>query len=201
MTDLIRAPEPITTEERDFIARVENTMRPAFLDAIAREYAPREGPVAGIAERMSAAAPGHRLQTAVEANMDASRHFDALPAEERSAAAQQAALVTARTIDARLTVQAADGRLGELAGKGADRLLRGEYEKVAHEAGGQAGMVLGGAINRARYLQVAEIQRQAGAGVTPPAAGSRHTSGTVDAVAAKPPDRAKDTRHQPHVRG
>ena len=199
MNDMIRAPQPITTEDREFIAKVENTMRPAFLDAIAREYAPRNQPAAEIAERMSAAAPGHRLQTAVEANMKASRAFDGLPADEWSAAAQQAALVSARTIDARLTVQAADSRLGALVGKGADRLLRGQYEEVAHEAGGQVGGVLGGAANRSRFLQMEEIQRQAGAGITPP--GPRTTSDTVNAAAAKPADRTKDPRHQPHTRG
>jgi hypothetical protein len=200
MTDPIRAPQPITTEEREFIAEVEKTMRPAFLEAVAHEFGPRDRPAAEIVEQMSAAAPGHRLQTAVEANMDGSRHFDALPAEERSAAAQQAALVSARTIGARLTVQAADGRLGALAGKGADRLLRGQYEKVAQEAGGQVGLVLGGAANRARFLQVAEIQRQAGLGVTPPAPGPRTTSNPA-APAPKPPDRTKDAHHQPHTRG
>jgi hypothetical protein len=198
MTEPFPAPRPITSEEREFVENVEKSMRPAFLDAVAHEFAPRDRPAAEIVERMPATAPGHRLQTAVEANMDASRHFDALPAEERSAVAQQAALASARTIDARLTVEAADGRLGELVGEGADRLLRGEYEKVAHEAAGQVGLVLGGAINRARFRQMEETQRHAGAGVTPPAAGSRSTSSTVDAV-AKPADRTSE-RHQPHVR-
>ncbi|WP_410787636.1 hypothetical protein [Kribbella sp. C-35] len=200
MTELFPAPRPITSEEREFVENVEKSMRPAFLEAVAREFEPYDRPAAEIAERMSAAAPGERLQTAVEAHMNASRHFATLPAEERSAVAQQAALASASTIDARLTVEAADGRLGELVGKGADRLLRGQYEKVAHEAGGQVGLILGGAINRAHFRQMEETQRHAAAGVTPPAAGSRSTSGTADAVAAKPADRTSD-RHQPHVRG
>ncbi|WP_350276953.1 hypothetical protein [Kribbella sp. HUAS MG21] len=194
MTEPFPAPRPISTEEREFVATVEASMRPAFVEAVAHEFGPFDRPTAEILQRMSAAAPGERLQTAVEARMNSAPHFDALPSEERSAAAQQAALVAARTIDARLTVQAAEGRLGTLAGKGADRLLRGQYEKVAQEAGGQAGLVLGGAINRARFLQVAEIQRQAGAGVAAPAPGSRSTSGTAEAAAAKPGDRAKDAR-------
>jgi hypothetical protein len=194
MTEPFAAPRPISTEERDFVATVENSMRPAFLEAVAHEFGPYDRATEEIVDRMSAAAPGERLQTAVEARMNSGRHFDALPAEERSAAAEQGALAAARTIDSRLTVQAAEGRLGALAGKGADRLLRGQYEKVAHEAGGQVGLVLGGAINRAQFLQVAEIQRQAGAGVTPPGAGARSTSGTTEAAAAKPADRVKDAR-------
>ncbi|MGW6199032.1 hypothetical protein ACWF0M_22995 [Kribbella sp. NPDC055110] len=199
MTEPFPAPRPITSEEREFVGRVEKSMRPAFLDAVAHEIGPYDRPAAEIAERMSAAAPGERLQTAVEAHLNASRRLATVPAEERSAVAQQAALAAATVIDARLTVQAAEGRLGELAGKGADRLLRGQYEKVAQEAGGQVGLVLGGAINRAHFRQMEQTQRHAAAGVTP--AGSRSTSGTVDVdAAAAPADRTKNERHQPHVR-
>lgn len=169
-------------------------MRPEFLKAVGREYGPYGRPTDDVLAEMAAAAPGHRLQTAVEANMSRSTHFDALPAEERSAYAEQAALVTATRIDARLTVETADNRLGALAGKAADRLLRGQYEKVAHEAGGEVGMLLGGAVNRARFVhQLAETQRHAGAGMTP--AGSKpRTAGTTDAAAAKPAGRPKDPR-------
>ncbi|TDX02576.1 hypothetical protein [Kribbella sp. VKM Ac-2566] len=192
----IPAPRPITTEEREFIATVENTMRPAFLAEVAREFADGQ-PADGIVERMSAAAPGHRLQTAVQANIDAHRHLDALPADERSAAAEQAALVVARTVS-QLTVQTANGRLGDLVGQGADHLLRGQYKDLAQQAAGQAGLVLGGAAGRAHLLQVelADIRRQAGAGLTPPGAPPRSTSGAAEDVAAKPADRTKATRGQ-----
>ncbi|TCC37980.1 hypothetical protein [Kribbella speibonae] len=204
MTERFPVPRPITTEEREFVATVEESMRPAFLEAVGREFGPYGRPTDEVVEQMSAAAPGHRLQTAVEANMSRSTHFDALPAEERSAVAEQAALVTAKRIDARLTVQAADSRLGELVGKGADRLLRGEYEKVAQEAGGEVGLVLGGAINRARFVhQLAETQRHAAAGVTPPGRRpeSRTATSTPDTPTTKPADRTRPNRPQPHTRG
>jgi len=206
MSEPFPAPRPITAEERQYIADVENSLRPAFLHAVAEEFGPADRPAAEIAEQMSAAAPGHRLQTAVEARMNSLTHFDALPAEERSAAAQQAALVTAQAVS-QLSVRTADGRLGDLAGRGADRVLRGQYEKLAQDAAGRAGMVLGGAINRARFLQVEEIRRQAGAGMTPPSprtgtgtgTGTEVRSESGDGAAARPADRARSTRG--HGRG
>ncbi|MET9272659.1 hypothetical protein [Kribbella sp. NPDC003557] len=193
MSEPFPARPPITTEEREFIATVETAMRPPYLAAVAHEFGPYGRPSEEIAAQMSAAAPGERLQTAIEARMNSGRHFDALPAEERSAAAERAALAAARTLS-QLTVETAEGRLGNLAGKGADHLLRGQYEEMAHAAAGQAGGVLGGAINRARFLQMAEIQRQAGAGVTPPAPGPRSAPGTTESAAMNPADRVKDTR-------
>lgn len=86
MSEPFPAPRPITAEERQFIADVENSLRPAFLHAVAEEFGPADRPAAEIAEQMSAAAPGNRLQTVVEARMNSGTHFDALPAEERSAA-------------------------------------------------------------------------------------------------------------------
>ncbi|NUR70112.1 MAG: hypothetical protein HOU81_04780 [Hamadaea sp.] len=140
------APRPLTTEERQFVVTVEESMRPAFIAAVADEFGPYGRPAAEIAERMSAAAPGQRLQTAVEARMNSGRHFDRFPAEERSAAAQQAVLAAAKSIDSQLTVETSDSRLGELVGKGLDRMFRRQYAEVAHSAAGEAGLVLGGVL-------------------------------------------------------
>jgi len=205
MSELFPALQPITTEERQFIADVEGSMRPAFVNAVAEEFGPYGRPAAEVAEEMSAAAPGERLQTALEARMNSGKHFDALPAEERTAAAERAALAAAKSLNGKLVVETSDGRLGALAGKGADRLLRGQYESLAHNAGGEAGLVLGGAINRARFVhQLAETQRHAGAGVTPPGrrpeTASTSATNTTDPAPAKPVDRTKPT-HQPHTRG
>ncbi|HWD78494.1 MAG TPA: hypothetical protein VG497_06430 [Kribbella sp.] len=200
----IRAPQPISAADRAFIANVEKSLRPAFVHAIAEEFRPADRPVTEIAELMAAAAPGERLQTVIEARMKSSGHFDALPAEEWSAAAQQAALAAARSLDGKLTVEASDSRLGQLAGKGADRLLRGQYESLAHTAGSQAGLVLGGAINRVRFVHMEQAQRQATAGVTPPGTRPQTASATTSATnsaAARPADRSRDNRHEPHGRG
>jgi hypothetical protein len=200
----IRAPEPISLADREFIANVENSLRPAFVHAIAEEFGPADRPTAEIAEQMAAAVAGERLQTVIEARMNSGRHFDALPAEERSAAAQRAALAAAKSLDGKLTVEASDGRLGQLAGKGADRLLRSQYERLAHIAGGEAGIVLGGAMNRARFVHMEQAQRQATAGVNPP--GTRRPESTTEAATTTPAiarsaDRTKPNGAKPHTRG
>ncbi|MDX2968590.1 hypothetical protein PWY87_17345 [Kribbella solani] len=208
MTELIPAPQPISTQEREFIASVEGVMRPAFLDAVIQDLGPSGRPAAELAGQMAAAAPGERLQRAVEATMDSSRHFDRVPAEERPAVAERAALAIATRIDARLTVEAGEGRLGQLTGRAADHLLRGQYETIAHEAGNEARMVLSGAINRAHFKQLEETQRHAGAGVTPPttrpAAQSSTTAETTtdqSATATRPPEnRPRSSGAQPHQR-
>jgi hypothetical protein len=197
MAEQFPAPRPITAEERQFIATVEKTLRPAFLRAVAGEFGPAGRPADEVADRMAAAPVGERLQTAVEARMDSGPHFDTLPAQERSAVAQQAALASAETIS-QLSVQTPDGRLGELAGNGLDRVLQGQYAELAHAAAGRAGAVLGGGINRARFIALAEVQRQAGAGLTPPTARNRTEAATGNAATERPAVRAKNDR-QPHV--
>jgi len=68
-----------------------------------------------------------------------------------------------------------------------------------------ASLLAGGAINRARFLQVEEIRRQAGAGMTPPSprtgtgTGTEVRSESGDGAAARPADRARSTRG--HGRG
>lgn len=191
MTDLIPAPQPITAAERELIARVEGAMRPAFVHALAHGLGPYDRPTAEIAERMEATAPGQRLETAVEAQMKSVGHFDAVPADERSAAAQQAALAAAKSIDAQLTIETGDGRLSELASRGMDRLFRGQYLKVAQAAGDSARQSLSGVIVWAHLRSMQETQRHAAAGVTPPGSGPESGTGAAERPAT---DRAKDTR-------
>src|SRR2546423_11262284 len=128
--------------------------------------------------------------------MNWSSHSDALPAEEWSAAAQRAALAAAKSLDGKLTVEASDGRLGQLAGKGADRLLRGQYERLAQIAGGQVGMVLGGAINRVRFHYMEQAPRHATDGVAPP--GTRRPESTTEAASTTPATARSADRTKPN---
>lgn len=200
MTEPVRAPQPISTQERQFIATVEGSLRPALLDAIVQDLGPSGLPAAELSGQLAAAGPGERLQRVVEATMNSSRHFDRVPAEDRTATAGRAALAIATQVDARLTVEAGDSRLGRLAGRAADRVLRGEYEAVAHEAGDEARLVMSGAITRAHFQELADVQRHAGAGVvsptTRPAAQSANES---TAPAPAQPLAARATR--PQVQG
>jgi len=197
MTEPIPAPRPISTQEREFIANVESSLRPALLDAIVHDLGPSGRPAAELSSQLAAALPGERLQRVVEATMNSSRHFDRVPADDRTATAGRAALAIATQVDARLTVEAGDSRLGRLAGRAADRVLRGEYETVAREAGNEARLVMSGAITRAHFQELAGVQRHASAGVvsptTRPAAESANES---TSTAPAQPSAARATRPQ-----
>ncbi|MFF0268857.1 hypothetical protein [Kribbella sp. NPDC004536] len=203
MTDAIRKPEPITPADREFIADVEETLRPAYLNAIAEEFGPKDRPAADMLQEMTAAAPGQRLQTAIAARMNSSRLFDGLPADERTAYAERAALAAATSLNGKLTVETADSRLGRMAGRGADRLLSSQYASLAHTAGSEVGLVLGGAINRIRFVHqlkdVDDVQRQATSGLTPPGTGRPGSATSATTTAAT--TRAVDRNSQPRTLG
>ncbi|WP_432892433.1 hypothetical protein ACQPYH_17105 [Kribbella sp. CA-245084] len=196
MTDPIPAPQPISTQERQFIASVEDSLRPAFLDAIVHDLGPSGRPAAELSSQLAAAAPGERLQRVVEATMNSSRHFDRVPADDRTATAGRAALAIATQVDARLTVEAGDGRLGRLAGRAAGRVLRGEYETVAHEAGNEARLAMSGAITRAHFQELADVQRHAGAGVVSPTSRPTAESANESTTAAAQPPATRAARSQ-----
>lgn len=192
MTDsLIPPPQPISQQEREFIAGVERWAPRAVLETVAERFAPPSLPPAELLHRMEAAAPGDRLRTAIEANMNGSRHFDRIPAPERSATAEQASLKAAGRIDSGITIESegSTGRLSQLAGKGLDRLMRGAYRTVAREASHEAAEVLSGTLNWWHFHQLQETQRHAG-GVAPAAAAAGGKPTT--APAAKSPQRDTD---------
>lgn len=194
MTDNpIARPQPITREDREFIAQVEQWVPDALFQEVAREFAPADLAPDQLARRMDEAAPGDRLQTAVEAGMGGSRHFASHPPAERSAAAEQASLAAAQAIDSTLTVERSDptSRLGVVADKVLDRAFRGQYREVAHHAANRASEVLSGALNWSRYHQMQEAQRHAGA-VTPAAAAPSYQPADA-ASSATPPAASKDS--------
>jgi hypothetical protein len=194
MTDNpIARPQPITREDREFIAQVEQWVPDALFQEVAREFAPADRAPEELARQMGEAAPGDRLRTAVEAGMSGSRHFEPLPPAERSAAAEQASLAVAQAIDSSLTVENSDptSRLGAVAGKVLDRAFRGQYRELADHASNRASEVLSGALNWSRYHQMQEAQRHAGA-VRPAAAAPSYQSADAGS-SAKPPAASKDS--------
>jgi hypothetical protein len=192
MTDNpIARPQPITREDREFIAQVEQWVPDALFQEVAREFAPAGLAPDQLARQMGEAAPGDRLQTAVEAAMSGSRHFEPLPPAERSAAAEQASLATAQAIDSSLTVENSDptSRLGVVADKVLDRAFRGQYRELAHYAANRASGVLSGALNWSRYHQMQEAQRHA---TVPPASVAPQHNSADAASSAKPPARGNN---------
>lgn len=188
---MIPRPLPITQEEREFVAEVEGRAPRAVLETVAGEFAPSGLSPAELLQRMDAAEPGDRLRTAVEANMNASRHFDPIPVPARSAAAEQASLTAARVIDSSITVESegSTGRLSALAGKGMDLLLRGQYREAAQGAAREAATVLSGTLNWWHLQQMQEAQRHAGA-VAP--ASAAPVAKPTAAASTKSPSRGTD---------
>ncbi|TDW19463.1 hypothetical protein [Kribbella kalugense] len=188
----IARPQPITPEDREFIAQVEQRVPDALFDEVAREFAPANLAPDQLARQMSEAAPGGRLRTAVDAAMSGSRHFGSLPPAERSAAAEQATLAAAQAIDSSLTIERKEptSRLGLIAGKVADKAVdlafRGSYRDVANLAANKASERLSGALNWSRFHQMEEAQRHAGA-VGPAAAAPQY----------KPADAASSAKATP----
>jgi hypothetical protein len=194
MTDNpIARPQPITREDREFIAQVEEWVPDALLKEVAREFAPRDHPPDDLAKQMGEAAPGGRLRTAVDAAMSGTRHFAAVPSAERSAAAEQATLAAAQAIDSSLTVENSDptSRLGVVAGKVMDRAFRGQYRELANHASNRASEVLSGALNWSHFQQIQETQRRA---TVPPASVAPQHKPADTAPSAKPSARGNNDR-------